>query len=133
MPARTTRSTKSTTPPKPASAAEYLGALTAEQRRVVERMLKTVREAAPEAAEVFSYGMPGFALDGRPLAWVAAWKKHYSMYPVSAAQVEAAARAGDVYEVEKGTVRFPASAAVPYALVRRIVEARAREIVAGGR
>ena len=120
-------------PTKPASTAEYLAVLSVEQRLVVERLLATVRTAVPEAVEVFSYGMPGFSLDGRPLAWVAAWKRHYSLYPVSAEQVAAMAQAGEVYEVEKGTLRFSAKTALPYALVTRLARARAAEIEAGAR
>jgi uncharacterized protein YdhG (YjbR/CyaY superfamily) len=76
--------------------------------------------------------MPGFTLGGRPLVWVAAWKRHYSLYPVSAAQVAAAAAPGDVYEVEKRTVRFGADAALPYALVARLARTRADALAAHG-
>jgi uncharacterized protein YdhG (YjbR/CyaY superfamily) len=118
---------------KPTSTAEYLAALSGEQRATVERLRATVRAAVPAAEDAFSYGMPGFTLGGRPLVWVAAWKRHYGLYPVSAAQAAAAAGPGDVYEAEKGTLRFPAGAALPYALVTRLVQARAGEIAAGGR
>lgn len=83
--------------------------------------------------ESFSYGMPGFTLAGRPLVWVAAWKRHYSLYPVSAAQAAALAAPGEVHEAEQGTVRFPMGAPLPYDLVARIVKARAEDIAAGGR
>jgi uncharacterized protein YdhG (YjbR/CyaY superfamily) len=120
-------------PNKPTNIAEYLATLSGEQRATVERLRATVRAAAPTAQEAFSYGMPGFTLDGRPLVWLAAWKRHYSLYPVSAAQVAAVAASGEAYEVEQGTVRFPATRALPYDLVTRIVQARVREIAAGGR
>ena len=118
---------------KPTSTAEYLATLTEEQRATVERLRATVEAAVPGAEEAFSYGMPGFRLAGRPLVWVAAWKRHYSLYPVGEAQVAALAAPEDVYEVEKGTLRFPADAAVPYGLVTRLVQARARAIEAGAR
>jgi uncharacterized protein YdhG (YjbR/CyaY superfamily) len=118
---------------KPTNTAEYLAALTDEQRAAVERLRATIRVAAPEAEETFRYGMPGFTLAGRPLVWVAAWKRHYSLYPVSAAQAAALAAPGDVYEAEQGTVRFPVGAPLPYDLVARLVQARADEIAAGGR
>ena len=118
---------------KPTSIAEYLAALSDEQRATVERLRATVRAAVPGAREVFSYGMPGFTLGGRPLVWVAAWKRHYSLYPVSAEHVAAAAAPGEEYEVEKGTVRFRAGAPLPYDLVARLAQARARALAAGGR
>lgn len=101
-----------------------------------ERLRATARTAAPDAEESFSYGMPAYLLAGRPLAWVAAWvaawKRHYSLYPVSTAQVAALAAPGDVYEAERGTIRFRVGAPLPYDLVARIVNARADEIAAGG-
>ena len=93
----------------------------------------TVRAAVPEAREAFSYGMPGFTLGGRPLVWVAAWKRHYSLYPVSAAQVAALAPPGAAYEVAKGTVRFRADAPLPYDLVARLARARVGELAAEDR
>jgi uncharacterized protein YdhG (YjbR/CyaY superfamily) len=121
------------TPPKPATAAEYLATLSDDRRAIVERLRATIRAAVPGAEESFSYGMPGFTVGDRPLLWVAAWQRHYSVYPVSAEQVADAASAGDEYEVEKGTVRFRATAPIPYDLVARLAAARARHLAAGGR
>jgi uncharacterized protein YdhG (YjbR/CyaY superfamily) len=118
---------------KPTTVAEYLAALSDEQRETIERLQATIRAAVPRARETFSYRQPGFTLDGRPLAWVAAWKRHYSLYPVNAEQVAALAEPGEEYEAEKGTIRFRAGATVPYELVARIVQARAAAIAAGAR
>ena len=118
---------------KPANTKEYLASLTKEQRAVVELLRKTVRAAVPEAEDSFSYGIPGFRYAGRALVWVAAWKHHYSMYPVNVEQVAALAKPGEVYEAEKGTLRFSSDAEVPYGLVTRLVHARARAIDAGAR
>jgi uncharacterized protein YdhG (YjbR/CyaY superfamily) len=113
--------------PKPTTTTEYLRALSAEQRGTLRRLCAAIRAAVPEAAEGFSYGMPAFTVGGRPLLWAAAWKRHYSLYPVSAAQAAAVAGPGDAYEVAKGTVRFRADRAVPYAFVGRLARARADE------
>ena len=118
---------------KPTTVDEYLATLDDEQRATVERLRATVRSAVPDAEDAFSYGMPGFEMGGRPLVWVAAWKRHYSVYPVSEQQVAAAASPGDEYEVEKGTVRFRAGRPVPYELVARLAQARAKHLAAGGR
>ena len=118
---------------KPATTDEYLASLSDDQRETIERLRAAIRAAVPRAREKVSYGIPGFTLDGRPLAWVAAWKRHYSLYPVSAEEVVALAEPGEEYEVEKGTIRFRAGATLPYALVARIVRARAAAIAAGAR
>ena len=113
-------------PPKPTTSNEYLATLGDEQRTIIERMRATVRDAVPGAEETFSYGMPGFTLGGQPLVWVAAWKRHYSVYPVSADQVAKVASPGEEYEVGKGTLRFDAGAPPPYELLARLAHRRLR-------
>lgn len=118
---------------KPASTAEYLATLTDAQRTVLAAMRDAIRAAAPGAEEGFSYAMPLFRLDGKPLVWYAAWKQHYSLYPFGAALLEAHAADADGYEASKGTIRFPASKALPLDLVGKLVAARAAELRANGR
>ena len=118
---------------KPTTSEEYLATLTDDQRTTVERMRATVRDAVPGAQEAFSYGMPGFTVGGRPLVWLAAWRRHFSVYPVSAEQVAAAAAPGEEFEVEKGTLRFRAGAPLPYDLLARIARDRAQHLASGGR
>jgi uncharacterized protein YdhG (YjbR/CyaY superfamily) len=113
---------------KPASLDEYLATLAAAQRATIEQLRETILSAVPDAEPVFSYAMPGFKLDGAPLAWVAAWKRHYSLYPLSRAMVAAHGDALAGYEMSKGTLKFPADAPLPYALVRRLVATRAEEL-----
>ena len=113
---------------KPTSTAEYLATLADDRRAVLETIRDAIRAAAPRAEEGFSYGMPAFTLDRRPLLWFAAWKRHYGLYPVSAAMLQAHAADAADYEAFKGTIRFPASEPVPVALVRKLVKARIGEL-----
>jgi uncharacterized protein YdhG (YjbR/CyaY superfamily) len=119
--------------PKPANTEEYLATLTGEQRAVVEELRVVVRGAAPGAEEGFSYGMPLFRLDGKPLVWYAAWKKHYSLYPLSAAMLRAHAADIEGYETSKGTIRFPGSRPLPLDLVKKLVAARIAELRENGK
>jgi uncharacterized protein YdhG (YjbR/CyaY superfamily) len=113
---------------KPANLDEYFATLSSGQRAVLDKLRGAIRDAAPEAEEGFSYRMPLFTLGGRPLVWYAAWKQHYSLYPIGAAAVHAHAAEAQGYEHSKGTIRFPASKPVPFDLVRKLVRARVGEL-----
>jgi uncharacterized protein YdhG (YjbR/CyaY superfamily) len=53
--------------------------------RVQVRLLAiraTIHRIVPEVTERISYAMPAFSLDGRPILFVAAWKRHLAIYPI---------------------------------------------------
>jgi uncharacterized protein YdhG (YjbR/CyaY superfamily) len=116
----------------PANTDEYFSRLPTDQRAALEQLRDAIRAAAPGAEESFGYGMPAFTLGGKPLVWYAAWKRHYSLYPLSAAMLRAHAAEIEGYETAKGTIRFPASRPLPLALVGKLVAARAGELRADG-
>jgi uncharacterized protein YdhG (YjbR/CyaY superfamily) len=112
---------------KPAgSVDEYLAAVPAEARAALEKLRKTIRAAAPQATEAISYGMPAFKYHGA-LVYYAAFQKHCSFFPASAAVIRAHARELARFETAKGTIRFTPDHPLPAALVRQIVRARMKE------
>lgn len=122
----------STKPPDPRTTAAqvraYLEALPAPARRGCRAIRAAIRRAAPAATETFSYGIPGFRLDGRALLWYAGWKAHLSLYPVTKAVKAALAPALRGFDLAKGTIRFPLDDQVPAPLVQRITRVRVAEV-----
>ncbi|TLZ69131.1 MAG: hypothetical protein E6K09_01590 [Methanobacteriota archaeon] len=105
---------------------EYIGTFPKDVQTILEKMRKTIREAAPGAVETISYQMPTFKLNGRGLVYFAAFKNHIGFYPIPSG-VEAFEKDLSPYKQGKGSVQFPIDRPVPYDLVGRIVTFRVNE------
>jgi uncharacterized protein YdhG (YjbR/CyaY superfamily) len=87
-------------------------------------MRKAIKEAAPDAVESISYGMPFYSYRGR-LAWVGLAKAHIGLYlPPPVIELNKKMLVG--YETTKSTVRLPLDRGIPFSLVRKLVQVRAR-------
>jgi len=106
---------------------EYLAPLPPDKRAALEKLRKTIRQAAPKAVEAISYGMPAFKLNGKALLYFGAAAKHCSFYPGSAGLVKSMAEDLSEYSTSKGTIRFQPGKPLPENLVKRIVKARIAE------
>lgn len=106
----------------------YFAALSPPVRTRMRRIRAIVRATAPGAVEHFSYGVPAFRLNGRPLVWYAAFRRHIGIYPITPALVRAHRIDVSGYETSKGTIRLPMGEPLPAPLVKRLVKARRAEI-----
>lgn len=106
---------------------EYIATFPESVQSVLKRVRATIRKALPGAEEVISYQIPAYRLHGGAVIYFAGWKKHWSLYPISAKLLKSLDLPAEQLDVDKGTLRFPLDETVPVKLVTRIAKARAEE------
>lgn len=109
----------------PGTVDEYIAGFPEAVREILARIRAVIQEAAPEAEERISYGMPAFFQQGG-LIWYGAYQRHIGIYPRTGAmleQIEALAS----YKGTKGSVHLPLDRPIDYELIRQIVRVRLAE------
>jgi uncharacterized protein YdhG (YjbR/CyaY superfamily) len=104
---------------------EYIATFPKNVQIILDGLRQAIRDAAPEAEEVISYQMPAFKLNGM-LVWFAAFKNNIGFFPKVSA-IEAFKDELSIYELSKGTVRFPLNKPIPFELVKKMVKFRVKE------
>jgi uncharacterized protein YdhG (YjbR/CyaY superfamily) len=107
---------------------EYIAAFTPDVQTILERIRRTIHNAAPDAQETISYRIPAFTQQGI-LVYFAAFKNHIGLYPPVSGDAKLE-KAISPYAGEKGNLRFPLSQPIPYDLIERIVELRLKQNMA---
>jgi uncharacterized protein YdhG (YjbR/CyaY superfamily) len=105
---------------------EYLLDVTEKQRLALEALRQIIRETAPDAEEVISYGMPAFKYHGM-LVYFAAFKNHCSLFAANATLNADIYPELKAYKTSKGTIQFTPEKPLPVALVQKIVLARMKQ------
>src|SRR5712691_7047194 len=70
-----------TAPPKTVD--DYIAAAPSDKRAPLVQLRKTIKAAAPTATESISYGMVGYRLNRKAVAYFGYWKAHYALYGIS--------------------------------------------------
>jgi uncharacterized protein YdhG (YjbR/CyaY superfamily) len=105
-----------------ASVDDYLAAQPPDVQQILDEVRRRVAASVPDSVEAISYNIPAFKLNGRDLLYVAAWKRHISIYPIPDGD-EALERDIERYRAGKGTLQFPLSEPFPFDLVDRLAAA----------
>ena len=111
----------------PATVDDYLSAVPEPFRAMLDSLRAIIRDAAPEATEQISYGMPSYK-QSRALVSFGAFKHHCSLFGMSGGLYDELDRELAGWRTSKGTIQFTPDRPLPEALVRRIIAARLAEI-----
>lgn len=104
---------------------QYISCFPEEVQEKLRLIRETVRNAAPEAEEIISYGMPAFKMK-RILVYFAAFPKHIGFYPTSSG-IATFEKKLATYKHAKGSVQFPLNQPLPLDLISAIVQFRVEE------
>lgn len=110
---------------KPTDIDAYISDFPESTQKLLQEVRSIVKQAAPLAAEVISYGMPAFRQD-EMLVFFAAFKNHIGFYPIPSG-IAAFKEDLSAFECTKGSVHFPLDKPLPAELITRIVTFRLSE------
>jgi uncharacterized protein YdhG (YjbR/CyaY superfamily) len=105
---------------------EYIAKAPKEATEVLEKLRKTIRDAARMAEEVISYRIPTYKYHGS-LVHFAAFKNHSSFIVVDKSILETFKSELEDYNTSGTTIQFSAENQLPEALVKKIVKTRLKE------
>ena len=107
----------------------YLATQPEEARAKMETLRHLITITIPGMEETISYGMPAFRYKGKVLVGFAGWKKHIGFYPWSGSIVIQFKKELTKFSTSKGAIQFPLEKPIPVTIVKKIVKARAKEIL----
>ena len=109
---------------------DYLAGLAPDERAVLERVRRTIQEAAPDAEERISYRIPLYRQNGDVVGF-AAFKDHLSLFVTDSSVGERFADELEGFEVNNTTIHFSVDNPLPADLVERIVRYRVEQNTTG--
>ena len=106
---------------------EYISRYPKEVQPILKNIREEIRKTAKDAEETISYGIPTYKLNKTNLVHFGAFKDHVGFFPTSSG-VEYFKEELKNYKTSKGTVQFPLDKKIPYALIKKIVKFRIKEV-----
>lgn len=105
---------------------EYMHALPADVKPMLEKVRKAIREAAPKAKEEIGYHMPGYTYLG-PLVYFAAYKNHCSLFGMSNRVIKKFEEELKPFKISGSTIQFTHHHPFPVTLLKKMVKERLKE------
>lgn len=104
---------------------EYNSSFPADIQKNLQRLREIIKQAAPNATETISYGMPAFR-QNKVLVYYAVHKEHIGFYPTPNSIVHFKQEL-EKYRTSKGAIQIPIDRPLPLTLIKKIVKFRVAE------
>jgi uncharacterized protein YdhG (YjbR/CyaY superfamily) len=104
---------------------EYIENFPDDIQKILQKIRKTIKKAAPNTEEVISYQIPAFKQNS-VLVYFAAFKDHIGFFP-TAKPIEVFKDKLTAYKTSKGTIQFPLDKKMPLNLITEITKFRLKE------
>jgi uncharacterized protein YdhG (YjbR/CyaY superfamily) len=98
---------------------DFIAGYPKEVQLILQKIRSTIKQAAPEAKEKISYGVPTFTINGKNLIHFSAYKAHIGLYP-GPKVIESLKDELKHYKTSKGTIKFPLDQPIPDSLIAKI-------------
>lgn len=106
----------------------YISTFPKQTQKLLQQVRQAIKEAAPEAIELISYGMPAYKQNG-PVVYFAGYEHHIGFYPTGSG-IAAFTKEIEKYKSSKGAVQFPIDKPIPVALIKKMVKFKVAENMA---
>ena len=100
---------------------DYIATFPPDVQTVLQAVRDTIHATAPDARESISYQIPTFSISGRPVVYLAGWKKHISLYPIPELDETLEPQVAP-YLSGQGTTKFLLAKPIPYELITVLVQ-----------
>jgi len=100
---------------------DYIATFAPDVQTVLQAVRDTIHAAAPGVTESISYQIPTFSIGGRPIVYLAGWKKHISIYPIPDLDEKLEPQIAS-YLSGKGTAKFGLGKPIPHELIAVLVQ-----------
>jgi uncharacterized protein YdhG (YjbR/CyaY superfamily) len=108
----------------------YLAALPWKQKEALEKVRRIIKSVVPDAGELISTRVPAFTYKGKVFIGFSATRHHLSLLIMRTHVIDALKEDLQAYETSKSVIRFSPDKPLPQSLVKKIINARIREIEA---
>jgi uncharacterized protein YdhG (YjbR/CyaY superfamily) len=110
----------------------YIAALPEPKRGTLDEVRRRILAVLPEAEQKISYGMPAFAIGGKVIAGIAAFKNHLAYLPHSGRVFTGLERELEGFVRTMGSLHFPVDEPLSQELIAALIDEKFQVLTVDG-